>query len=326
MRPVALRAVAGRASRDSTRSCGSHAGSRRLRCIANATLHAHARRLHSAPRPPRRAADGHARVRVSRRQDSRRRHRRRARRAATRRRSQRTRARRRRGTTSASSPASRASRCALADDAPEPAGWRYAGLRSLFFRLPEAAARARRARVPGRRMGPHASLLRPLRNADARQGRRAREGMPGVRLRRLSARLAGDDGARHARPRAAARARARAFRPAMYSALAGFVEPGETIEDCIRREVREEVGVEVGDIRVLREPVVGVPAFADDRVHGRVRRRRDPARRRPRSPTRAGSPSTRCPTLPPTVSISRRLIDATVARLARGTPREPSRC
>ena len=35
----------------------------------------------------------------------------------------------------------------------------------------------------------------------------------------------------------------------MYSALAGFVEPGETIEDCIRREVREEVGLEIGDIR-----------------------------------------------------------------------------
>ena len=61
---------------------------------------------------------------------------------------------------------------------------RRASLRRLARAvLPHArgAAGARRARVPGRRMGPHASLLRPLRHADARQARRAREGMPGVR-------------------------------------------------------------------------------------------------------------------------------------------------
>ena len=34
-----------------------------------------------------------------------------------------------------------------------------------------------------------------------------------------------------------------------YSALAGFVEPGESLEECVRREVREEVGIEVDDIR-----------------------------------------------------------------------------
>ncbi len=35
----------------------------------------------------------------------------------------------------------------------------------------------------------------------------------------------------------------------MYSALAGFLEPGESIEEAVVREVREETGVEVGKIR-----------------------------------------------------------------------------
>jgi NAD+ diphosphatase len=34
----------------------------------------------------------------------------------------------------------------------------------------------------------------------------------------------------------------------MYSTLAGFVEPGETLEEAVRREVKEEVGVDVGDV------------------------------------------------------------------------------
>ena len=33
------------------------------------------------------------------------------------------------------------------------------------------------------------------------------------------------------------------------SALAGFLEPGESIEEAIHREVREEVGIEVKDPR-----------------------------------------------------------------------------
>ncbi|MBV8779414.1 MAG: NAD(+) diphosphatase, partial [Alphaproteobacteria bacterium] len=36
------------------------------------------------------------------------------------------------------------------------------------------------------------------------------------------------------------------FPPGMYSTLAGFVEPGESLEDAVAREVREETGVEVG--------------------------------------------------------------------------------
>jgi len=35
----------------------------------------------------------------------------------------------------------------------------------------------------------------------------------------------------------------------LYSVLAGFVEPGESLEDCVRREVGEEVAIELGEIR-----------------------------------------------------------------------------
>ncbi|HWQ14362.1 MAG TPA: NAD(+) diphosphatase [Roseiflexaceae bacterium] len=36
-----------------------------------------------------------------------------------------------------------------------------------------------------------------------------------------------------------------------YSLVAGFVEPGETLEDCVAREVKEEVGVAVGELRYV---------------------------------------------------------------------------
>ena len=35
----------------------------------------------------------------------------------------------------------------------------------------------------------------------------------------------------------------------MYSCLAGFVEPGENIEEAVRREIMEEAGIKVGDVR-----------------------------------------------------------------------------
>jgi NAD+ diphosphatase len=39
--------------------------------------------------------------------------------------------------------------------------------------------------------------------------------------------------------------------PGMYSTLAGFMEPGETIEDAARREVKEESGIDVGAIEIV---------------------------------------------------------------------------
>jgi NAD+ diphosphatase len=39
------------------------------------------------------------------------------------------------------------------------------------------------------------------------------------------------------------------FQDGVYSCLAGFVEPGESLEEAVAREVREEVGIEVTDVR-----------------------------------------------------------------------------
>lgn len=44
-------------------------------------------------------------------------------------------------------------------------------------------------------------------------------------------------------------ARSPHFAPGVYSTLAGFVEPGESMEQCVAREVFEEVGVRVKNIR-----------------------------------------------------------------------------
>jgi len=62
------------------------------------------------------------------------------------------------------------------------------------------------------------------------------------------------------------------FPPRRYSALAGFVEPGETIEEAVAREISEEAGIVVRDVRyVASQPwpfpsslMIACHAFADD--------------------------------------------------------------
>jgi len=46
-------------------------------------------------------------------------------------------------------------------------------------------------------------------------------------------------------------ARSPRFVPGVYSTLAGFAEPGESAEECLIREVREEVQVEVQNIQYV---------------------------------------------------------------------------
>lgn len=101
-----------------------------------------------------------------------------------------------------------------------------------------------------------------------------------------------------------------------YSALAGFVEPGEMLEDTIRRETREEVGVEVKNIRYFGSQPWPFPhslmiAFTAEYAGGELRPDGveiveahwfDPRE---------------LPNLPGSISISRRLIDTVAGRLAR---------
>lgn len=54
----------------------------------------------------------------------------------------------------------------------------------------------------------------------------------------------------------------------MYSLLAGFVEPGETLEAAVRREVAEETNVKVGEVRYLASQPWPFPANLMLGAHG----------------------------------------------------------
>jgi NAD+ diphosphatase len=104
------------------------------------------------------------------------------------------------------------------------------------------------------------------------------------------------------------------FPPGMYSALAGFVETGETLEQCLEREVEEEVGVRVSRIRYFASQPWPFPnslmiAFVCDWVSGEIR-------------PQAGEIEAanwfkvlQLPKLPSRISIARRLIDAVVEEM-----------
>jgi NAD+ diphosphatase len=71
-------------------------------------------------------------------------------------------------------------------------------------------------------------------------------------------------------------ARGPRFRPGIYSALAGFVEAGETLEQCAVREVREEVGIEIRNLRYFGSQSWPFPdslmvAFFADYASGEIR-------------------------------------------------------
>jgi NAD+ diphosphatase len=71
-------------------------------------------------------------------------------------------------------------------------------------------------------------------------------------------------------------ARAQRFPEGFYSVLAGYVEPGETLEQCVKREILEEVGIEVQNIRYFGSQSWPFPhslmiGFTAEYADGRIR-------------------------------------------------------
>jgi NAD+ diphosphatase len=64
--------------------------------------------------------------------------------------------------------------------------------------------------------------------------------------------------------------------PKRFSALAGFLEPGETAEEAVHREVFEEVGLQVGNLQYFGTQAWPFPhslmiAFTAEYVAGEIR-------------------------------------------------------
>jgi NAD+ diphosphatase len=103
-------------------------------------------------------------------------------------------------------------------------------------------------------------------------------------------------------------ARSAHFPKDMFSVLAGFVEPGETIEECVVREVKEEVGVTVGNVRYIASQPWPFPnslmlGFTADYIEGDLNL--DPVEIAEAGWFTADS----LPSIPGRISIARRLID-----------------
>lgn len=109
-------------------------------------------------------------------------------------------------------------------------------------------------------------------------------------------------------------ARSPHFKPGVYSALAGFVEPGETLEQCAVREVREEVGVDIAHLRYFASQPWPFPnslmiAFFADYAGGAITPQPGEIEAADWFAPEA------LPLLPEPISISRRLIEAALREI-----------
>lgn len=109
-------------------------------------------------------------------------------------------------------------------------------------------------------------------------------------------------------------ARSPHFPPGMYSALAGFVEPGESLEQCLAREVLEETGISIVNPRYFASQPWPFPhslmiAFVADCAGGQLAPAPDEIEDAQWFALDA------LPKLPNRISIARRLIDGVIAEM-----------
>jgi NAD+ diphosphatase len=105
-------------------------------------------------------------------------------------------------------------------------------------------------------------------------------------------------------------ARNKAFAGGFFSVLAGFVEPGESLEEAVAREVREEVGLEVTDIHYFGSQPWPFPhslmiGFMTTYAGGEIRLQADEI-----AEAAWFDKHGELPRLPGKLSIARRLIDS----------------
>lgn len=109
-------------------------------------------------------------------------------------------------------------------------------------------------------------------------------------------------------------ARSPRFPRGMFSALAGFVEPGESLEQCVAREVEEEVGLQVANISYFASQPWPFPhqlmvAFFCDWKSGSLRLQPEEIEEA------CWFDVFHLPSLPGNISISKALINAAAARI-----------
>lgn len=111
-------------------------------------------------------------------------------------------------------------------------------------------------------------------------------------------------------------ARGARFPLPFYSTLAGFSEPGESLEETLVREVKEEVGIDVGGLRYFGSQPWPFPhslmvGFTAEYTGGELRP--DPSE----IVDAQWFTADRLPPVPPPISIARRLIDAWLDEVKR---------
>lgn len=205
----------------------------------------------------------------------------------------------------------------VAQETPPAAGWEFRGLRALFGALDDAHfALAGRALQIIDWDRTHQFCGRCGTPTVLRQDERSRE-CPACKLVAYP-RLAPALMALVRRlPDEILLARSPRFAPGMYSALAGFAEPGETLEQCLHREVLEEVGIRVKNLRYFASQPWPFPhslmiAFIADYDAGEISP--DPLEIEAAQWFKIRD----LPKLPMPISIARRLIDAAIAEMAAG--------